>query len=165
MIDYESGFIDNTDLIVRGILAELDERPDSKVAANAAIDRWQDLGHPLEGAVVWALRVVRHARMRKVLAHTGDLGRMVRNAVWDRVHVSHRSRIPIQLRGGAMSDSQPELTGTAPFHTFRKGGGVCGNPDAARKAGHKTDYHKDTRVVRVGVIWLEKLVQSLGRTK
>ena len=76
-------------------------------------------------------------------------------------------RCPVEIVAGF---SEPTFQGEEGYHTFRKGGGACRNPGAARRAGHKLDYHRSTRRVEVGWGWLLKMraidaVHRLGQKR
>ena len=82
-------------------------------------------------------------------------GSKVRTAIRQYCKVGGDHHVPIML---ATSDDArydpPSMTGTAGYYTFNKSDTIVKAPGAARKAGHKIKYHRDSRVITVGYEWV-----------
>ena len=130
--------------------------PEDHLARLAYADALEEEGHPGRAAVARAeakrLLAEKEAQERCASIAKEILARGITKLAEAKVRdLVGASRCPVLILEG---DQPPASKGESGYSTFRHSGTVVQYPGAARRAGHKLDYHRSTRRVEVGALWL-----------
>lgn len=143
---------------VTALIAAVAECPGETTPVRCLADAYQEAGVSPLAATRRANKVARASVAAAQLAAakvlvTGDTAEAIgmRRRIRHAVGLSN-TVAPITVVEGA---SAPVAAGEAAHHTFRDdGGGVCGYPGAAIRAGYRLDYHTSTLRITVGAVWV-----------